>query len=60
MKCYMTGQEKDDLLIEVTAWAGLTVYSLYHIYVICAVYESLYHLIGAVDKNVVILHFVVW
>ena len=49
MKCYMKGQEKDDCLIEVTAQAGLTLYSLYHIYVICAV-----------DKNVVvILHFVV-
>jgi hypothetical protein len=23
----MTGQEKDDLLIQVTAWAGLTVYA---------------------------------
>ena len=24
MKFYMTGQEKDDLLRQVTAWAGLT------------------------------------
>ena len=23
---HMTGQEKDDLLIQVTAWAGLTVF----------------------------------
>jgi hypothetical protein len=27
----MTGQEKDDLLIQVTAWAGLTVYAHAHI-----------------------------
>jgi len=27
MKCSMTGQEKSDLLIQVTAWIGLTVYS---------------------------------
>ena len=26
MKFSMTGQEKGDFLIEVTAWAGLTVY----------------------------------
>ena len=26
MKLSMTGQEKGDLLIEVTAWTGLTVY----------------------------------
>jgi hypothetical protein len=26
MKCSMTGQEKGDLLIQVTAWTGLTVY----------------------------------
>jgi hypothetical protein len=26
MKFYMTGQEKGDLLIQVTAWAGLMVY----------------------------------
>jgi len=26
MKFPMTGQEKGDLLIQVTAWAGLTVY----------------------------------
>ena len=26
MKFYMTGQEKGDLLIQVTAWAGLTVH----------------------------------
>ena len=25
MKCSMTGQEKGDCLIEVTAWTGLTV-----------------------------------
>jgi hypothetical protein len=25
MKCYMTGQEKGDLLIQVTTWAGLPV-----------------------------------
>ena len=25
MKCSMTGQEKSDLLIQVTAWIGLTV-----------------------------------
>ena len=25
MKCSMTGQEKVDLLLQVTAWAGLTV-----------------------------------
>ena len=25
MKCFVTGQEKDDLLIKVTAWAGLTI-----------------------------------
>jgi hypothetical protein len=24
MKFYMTGQEKGDILIQVTAWAGLT------------------------------------
>jgi hypothetical protein len=27
MKISMTGQEKGDLLIQVTAWAGLTVFS---------------------------------
>jgi hypothetical protein len=26
MKCSMTGQEKCDLLIQVTSWAGLTEY----------------------------------
>ena len=26
MKFYLTGQEKSDCLIEVTTWAGLTVY----------------------------------
>jgi len=26
MKFSMTGQEKDDLLIQVTPWVGLTVY----------------------------------
>ena len=26
MKCSMTGQEKGDLLIQVTTWAGLTVF----------------------------------
>jgi hypothetical protein len=29
MKFSMTGQEKGDLLIQVTAWAGLTVHVLY-------------------------------
>jgi len=28
MKFSMTGQEKDDLLIQVTAWPGLTVFIL--------------------------------
>ena len=28
MKCSMTGQEKCDLLIQVTAWTGLTVYEI--------------------------------
>ena len=28
MKCSMTGQEKGDLLIKVTAWTGLIVYTL--------------------------------
>jgi hypothetical protein len=28
MKFSMTGQEKGDLLIQVTAWAGLTIYLL--------------------------------
>jgi hypothetical protein len=28
MKLSMTGQENGDLLIQVTAWAGLTVYYL--------------------------------
>ena len=27
----MTGQDKDDLLIEVTTWAGLTVYTIQNI-----------------------------
>jgi len=27
MKFSMTGQEKGDLLIQVTAWSGLTVYT---------------------------------
>jgi hypothetical protein len=31
MKFSMTGQEKGDLLIHVTAWAGLTVISLSNI-----------------------------
>jgi len=26
MKFFMTGEEKGDLLIQVTAWTGLTVY----------------------------------
>ena len=29
MKFSMTGQEKGDLLIQVPAWAGLTVYNLF-------------------------------
>jgi hypothetical protein len=29
MKFSMTGQEKGDLLIQVTAWASLTVYYIY-------------------------------
>jgi hypothetical protein len=28
MKFSMTGQEKSDLLIQVTAWAGLTVFDI--------------------------------
>ena len=27
MKCFMTGQEKCDLLIQVTAWAGVTAFT---------------------------------
>jgi hypothetical protein len=30
MKFSMTGLEKSDLLKQVTAWAGLTVFQLYH------------------------------
>jgi hypothetical protein len=29
MKLYMTGQEKSDLLIQVTTWAGSIVYELF-------------------------------
>jgi hypothetical protein len=36
MKFSMTGQVKCDLLIQVTAWAGLTVYLLYQI-VVCQI-----------------------
>ena len=34
MKFSMTGQEKGDLLIQVTAWAGLTVH-VFYIHTIC-------------------------
>ena len=33
MKFSMTGQEKGDLLIQVTAWAGLTVFQLLSNYI---------------------------
>jgi hypothetical protein len=35
MKCSMTGQEKGDFLIEVTAQAGLTVWRFW---IICSLY----------------------
>jgi hypothetical protein len=34
MKFSMTGQEKGDLLIQVTAWAGLTVYIYTFLYIL--------------------------
>ena len=34
MKFSMTGQEKSDLLIEVTAWAGLTVHTIIQKYIL--------------------------
>jgi hypothetical protein len=33
MKFYITGQEKGDLLIQVTAWTGLTVHFVSNCYV---------------------------
>jgi hypothetical protein len=38
MKFSMSGQEKGDCLIEVTAWASLTVYIYIYIYMILMVY----------------------
>ena len=39
----MTGQEKDDLLIQVTAWTGLIVYELYALLVRCNKYPKYIH-----------------
>ena len=33
MKFSMTGQEKGDLIIQVTAWASLTIYIYIYIYI---------------------------
>jgi hypothetical protein len=42
MKLSMTGQEKGDILIQVTAWAGLTVIDLYWYYPLFYSYSSHY------------------
>jgi len=43
IKFSMTGQEKDDCLIEVTTWAGLTVYLYTFCNCHCICMSSLYH-----------------
>jgi preprotein translocase subunit SecG len=40
MKSSMTGQEKDDLLIKVTAWAGTTFKCLSIVYTVSIYYKQ--------------------
>ena len=42
MKCSMTGQEKGDILIQVTAWTGLTICLSSHVIYNCLIVGHFY------------------